>query len=34
LILWHAENFIEAYKAGKADGMIDLVRELVERNAK
>jgi len=29
LILWHAENFIEAYQAGRADGLKETIEKLV-----
>jgi hypothetical protein len=28
LILWHAENFIEAYRAGKAPGLGEIIEKL------
>jgi hypothetical protein len=34
MIFWAGHTFAEAFKAGKADGMLDLVRELMEASEK
>ena len=34
MVFWAGHTFVEAFKAGKADGMLDLVRELMEASEK